>query len=249
MPKVWGLIPARLESSRLPGKALMMLHGAPMIVHVAKRAALAKSLDEVIVCTDSVKIMRACFSYDIKVCVTPTICKNGTERILFAKNILQIPDKDLIIDIQGDEPLVDPQSIDMVVSETTRVAENADIVLPHIENCSSTNPNIVKVIASGDKVVYLTRADAPFPFIKDSTLKKHLSIIGFSSRSLDQFGQLKVGCLEEIEGIELLRAIEGGMRVITFPIHVDSFSVDVMADYERAERVLRDCPIFKRGYL
>ena len=246
--KVWGLIPARLESSRLPHKALRVLHGLPMIVHVAKRSILAKELDEVIVCTDSAKIAQACLKNQVKVCITHSDCQNGTERILSAKRRIGIDNHDLIIDIQGDEPLVDPESINLVAKQTKLTINDVDIVLPHMESCPADNKNVVKVIASGNRVVYLSRADAPFPFNKDIQLKKHLSIIGFSGESLEEFGRLPMMDLEKIEGVELLRAVEGGMNIHTFPICADSFSVDVMDDFERAERALRTCPIFSAGY-
>lgn len=246
--RVWGLIPARLESSRLPQKALKLLHGLPMIVHVAKRSQLADNLDEVIVCTDSSKIIQVCFKYGIKVCVTSDTCQNGTERILEAKKRLGIPDNDLILDIQGDEPLIDPKSVDQVADYIIKEAGENVIALPHMDLCPAANKNVVKVVASGNRVVYLTRADAPYPFNKDVQLKKHLSVIGFSGESLEIFGRLAVGELEKAEGVELLRAIEGGMNIQTFPIDADSFSVDVIEDFERAERSLRTCPIFLKGY-
>ncbi len=246
--KVWGLIPARLESSRLPNKALKELHGLPMIVHVAKRSMLSMQLDEVVVCTDNAKIAQACCKHRIKVCITPSWCKNGTERILEAKKRLEIASTDLVIDIQGDEPLVDPESIDQVVGRLKENIDAADIILPHIELCPSNNKNVVKVIASGHRAVYLSRSDAPHSFNKDVRLKKHLSIIGFTGGSLEQFGELPIGELEAIEGVELLRAIEGGMTIHTFRIDADSFSVDVQEDFEKAERALRVCPIFQKGY-
>ncbi len=246
--KVWGLIPARLESSRLPQKALRNLQGLPMIAHVAKRSQLSQVLDEVVVCTDSARIVQSCFEYNIKVCITPGSCSNGTERILSAKQRLGISDADVIIDIQGDEPLLNPDSIDQVAEYTMQSACRADIVLPHMKLCPSNNKNIVKVVASGNKVIYLTRSDAPYPFNTDVQLNKHLSIIGFTGGSLEAFGKLPAGKLEVVEGVELLRAVEGGMLIETFPIKADSFSVDVLEDFERAERALRTCPIFAKGY-
>ena len=246
--KVWGLIPARLESSRLPRKALSVLHGLPMIIHVAKRSALSKLLDEVVVCTDSAKIAQACFKYSVKVCITPAYCKNGTERILSAKRRLKIPSDDLIIDIQGDEPLVDPKSIDKVTAYLIENIKKTDIILPHINLCPAQNKNVVKVISSGNKVLCLTRADVPYPFNRDSPLKKHLSVIGFTGKSLETFGTLPVGELESTEGIELLRALEGGMRILTFGVDADSFSIDIPEDLARADRALRNCPVFQGGY-
>jgi len=227
----------------------MLLHGVPMIIHVAKRSLRANKLDEVVVCTDSIKIVQACFNYKIKVCLTPSSCQNGTERILVAKQRLGILDTDLIIDIQGDEPLVDPESIDRVASYAEQHVNEADIILPHMVPCPTNNRNVVKVVASGNKVIYLTRSDTPFNFNKDISLKKHLSIIGFTGGSLEAFGRLSEGGLETVEGVELLRALEGGLQIQTFPIVAESFSVDVMEDFERAERALRSCPIFAGGYL
>ena len=245
---VWGLIPARFGSSRLPGKALMELHGMPLVVHVAKRAQLAVSLDRVIVCTDHVGIAEACFEHDVQVCLTPSDCRNGTERIYAAALALNVASDDVVIDIQGDEPLVSPSAIDCVVRETLDRSPVAQIVLPHLRSCAANNQHIVKVIASGDRVVYLSRADAPFPFVSDQGLKKHLSVIGFTLKSLQEFCELPEGELERIEGVELLRALEGGMRIETFSLEGDSFSVDVLADFQRAERALLRCPLFQAHY-
>ena len=246
--KVWGLIPARLESSRLPQNALKSLHGLPMVIHVAKRAELAGNIDEVVVCTDSVKIIQACFKHCVKVCITSGSCKNGTERILEAKKRLDVLDNDFIIDIQGDDPLIDPKHIDQVADYMKKITTKDIVFIPHTEICPANNKNVVKVVSSGSKVVYLTRSDAPYSFNKYVQLKKHLSIIGFSGNSLEMFGCLSIGELEMNEGIELLRAIEGGMNVQTFLINADSFSVDVIDDFERAERALRACPVFAKGY-
>jgi len=244
---IWGLITARLNSSRLPNKALLLLHEIPMIIHVALRAKLSSKLYKVVVCTDSVEIAEMCIQYKIDVCITSSSCANGTERILEAKRNIGIPDEDIIIDIQGDEPLVSPFSINEVASYSEHKYDSMEIVLPHIELCESNNKNIVKVVCSGHQVVYLTRVDAPYFFNSIGTLKKHLSIIGFTGASLEKYGSCEKRELEKFEGVELLRAIENGMKINTFAINTDSFSVDVREDFERAERELRECPIFLNG--
>jgi len=245
---ILGLIPARYNSSRLPGKALKDLHGLPMVIHVAKRCKLSKSLDRVIVCTDHEGIAKACIEHNVEVCLTPSSCLNGTERIFYACKRLNIKDEDYIIDIQGDEPLVDPKSIDLVVEQIIKNSSDYDIVLPHLTPCSEKNKHVVKVISSGKRVMFLTRSDSPYPFNKESTLKKHLSVIGFTYKSLKKFSTLPKGELESIESIELLRALEGGMSIMTFPINADSFSVDTMEDFERAERALLRCELFRGHY-
>jgi len=248
-PKVWGLIPARLESSRLNGKALRLLHGLPMVVHVAKRAMLAHHLDRVLICTDNEKILQASVKYGIEACITSSDCKNGTERIIHAKRLLQIPDNDIVIDIQGDEPLVSPDTINDVIKASKQMLGDYDIILPHQLDALENKKNVVKVVSSGNRVLFLTRSDAPYPFVEDRLLKKHLSVIGFTGASLEKFANLEQGELEKIEGVELLRALEGGMSIYTFPQQVHSFSVDIQDDFERAERVLRTCPLFKNGYV
>ena len=246
---ILGLIPSRLGSTRLKKKPLLEINRLPIIIHTLKRAKLSKRLTKIIVCTDSTKIIQTCFKYDIKVCITPDSCKNGTERILAAKKRLDIPNRDLVIDIQGDDPLVTPKTLNQVADYIKKTTNEDVIAIPHIELCPASNKNVVKVVASGNKVIYLTRSDAPYPFNNYIQLKKHLSVIGFSGESLEMFGRLSVGELEAIEGVELLRAVEGGMNVETFLIDSEnSFSVDVIDDFQRAERSLRTCPIFASGY-
>lgn len=247
-PKVWGLIPARIGSSRLQNKALRDLHGLPMVVHVAKRTQLAQSIDEVVVCTDHDGIAMACLKNGIRVCITPSDCRNGTERIYIASDRIGVSQDDIIIDVQGDEPLVEPEAIDEVVSQTIQNKEQYDIVLPHLIGCPTDSVNYVKVVASGNNVLYLTRSDAPNPFSADPPLKKHLSVIGFSYKSLQRFYTLPQGDLERVEGVELLRALEGGMRIFTFPVAGDTFSVDIEADLNRARRALLNDDLFGSRY-
>ena len=248
MSETWGLIPARLDSSRLHGKALLNLHSLPMIVHVAKRAGLAQLLDQVVVCTDSDQIAQVCLDFEIDVCLTSSDCRNGTERIFEAAKALGCRDSDLIIDIQGDEPLVDPACIDRVVEITTQKKSEFDIFLPHLENCAPGNSNVVKVVSSRGRVLYLTRSDSPHGFALEQPLKKHLSVIGFSYESLDLFASSGEGELERLESIELLRALECGMSIFTFPLNADSFSVDVQEDFYRAEKAIEKCPLYRRHY-
>lgn len=245
---VVGLIPARFNSSRLPGKALADLCGLPMIIHVAKRAALSRELDSVVVCTDDERITRACLMEDIKVCITPSDCQNGTERIAKASKLLGLEDQCIVIDIQGDEPLVDPKIIDQVVCKTRKYASEGDIFLPHVVGCPGHMESIVKVVESEGLVLYLSRGDVPIGFHTEVALKKHLSIIGFTMQSLARFCEQPMGKLERIEGIELLRAIESGMKIRTFALDSDSFSVDTPRDLIRAREYMDSDALFRAGY-
>ena len=242
------LIPARMESTRLEGKPLIKLGRYPMIVHVALRSKLSLLVDDVYVCTDSEEIVRACESYNINCCVTSSRCLNGTERIHDAFIRLGLASEDLIIDVQGDEPLVAPEAIDRVISEIHNQGRRDYIYLPHVAGTDRNNKNIVKVIAAKNRALFLTRADAPCQFVKPNTLLKHLSIIGFTGRSLTNFAGLEPGELENVEGIELLRAIEGGMEIFTFPVSTDSFSVDVASDVEKACLYLESCRLYNHNF-
>lgn len=249
--KIYGLIPARLNSSRLPGKALIKIHGLPMIIHVALRSKLATGLDKVIVCTDSPQIAEVCDSYDVNVCLTSSYHVNGTERIAQASKFLGLSKEDVVIDIQGDEPLVEPSTIDKVIHETIKCRDRGgDIFLPHLNKCSPENKNIVKVVESNGRVIYLSRLDIPFSFSDTTSLKKHLSIVGFTYEALIKFSNLRVGKLEKIEGVELLRALENDMKIYTDTFDGDSISVDVKNDLEVVSRKMMLCPIARKicGY-
>jgi len=248
---VYGLIPARVESSRLPRKALIEIHGVPMVIHVAMRAMRCSGLDGLWICTDSSEIVEVCDKYKVNVCLTTSKHLNGTERIAEAARFLGFKDNDIIIDIQGDEPLVQPEVISKVILDTELMLRNGgDIFLPHLEGCETKNPNVVKVVESCGRVLYLTRSDAPYNFSSESVFKKHLSVIGFSGRSLKNFVSLEQSPLERVEGVELLRALEGGLIIHTGPYIGDTLSVDVPSDLEKVSRYMMRCPIAREicGY-
>lgn len=234
--KTVGLIPARLESSRLPNKALLDILSYPMIVHVAKRAMLCDSLDSIAVCTDSKDIAEVCLENGIDIVLTRSDNKNGTERIAEAASILDLGDDDIVIDIQGDEPLLLPEMVDSVIRHMC--STEYDIVVPYLRLVEEDSPNKVKVIESGGRVLYLTRAHSPYPFLRESTLKKHLSIIGFKKSSLDAFYFSAQTELELIEGVELLRALEIGLSIGTYEENGETLAVDTKADYERVIRLM-----------
>lgn len=235
--RVFGLIPARLESSRLPEKALLDFWGHPMVYHVAKRAELCNQLDSVIVCTDSSKIAEVCLSSGINVCLTKDTHSNGTERIAEAAKIIGAENSDIIIDIQGDEPLVNPDTITNVVNFSKEMSH--DLVVPYLEISDGDDPNRVKLVTSGENVLYMSRHNVPYQFINETKIKKHLSIIGFKFSALQEYSRSKRTELESIEGVELLRAIEIGLRVGTFKENIESLSVDTSEDYKRAVRMMK----------
>ena len=235
--RVVALIPARMDSSRLPGKALKKICGIEMIAHVAKRTRLLESLDKVVVCTDSIEILEVCEKYNIDVCLTSSTHENGTERIAEAAKTMNLSDEDIIVDVQGDEAFVRPEYIEQVVTFLQRT--DYECVIPHQSCDDYNNVNRVKMVTQGDRVIYLSRSDIPCYFgIEKSPLKKHLSIIGFRLSGLTKFVGSSSTQLENIERIELMRLLELGVPVGTFYQNGASLSVDTQDDYELACRMM-----------
>lgn len=240
------LIPARMESSRLPGKPLIKISNLPMIVHVAKRCALYKNASDVVVCTDSADIIYECEKYGIDVVNTTYHHKNGTTRIAEAASILGLDDDSIVIDVQGDEPLVDPEYIDQVHSFIR--SSNLGCCVPFQKFEETHNKNRVKIVSSGERVIYFTRSDAPTYFSKPfAGYKKHLSVIGFRHQTLQAYAALPIGELEAMEQIELFRLIENGIAIGTFEMSGSSTSVDTPADLELVKRAILDDRIYQEN--
>ncbi len=234
--KVIGLIPSRLESKRLKKKPLLLLNGLPLIVHTYKRSLLSKKIDEVYVCTDSNKIIDVLKKYNCKYIKTKRNFYNGTDRIAsvtkFFKNVK------LFVDIQGDEPLVSPEDIDNVIDFHNK-NNKFDVVVPCIETKKTNSKNIVKIVKYKNKVIYMTRLDAPCGFQKKTKYYKHLSVISFKPTALKNFSKLNRSYIESVESIELMRAIENDFKVGTFVTKSDSFSIDIKNDYLKAKKKMQ----------
>ena len=230
---ILGLIPSRLNSRRLKEKPLLEIDGLPIIVHAFKRAKLSKKLDDVIVCTDDKKIVDIVTSHGGKAVLTSKKHQNGTERIY---EVAKKKKAELIIDIQGDEPLVDPKDIDKVI-DFHRKNKHFDIVIPSMQVKENINSkNLVKVIFSDNgKIIYFSRAKTPHDF-KEKGIKyfKQLSVVSFHPGALKKYSQMKMGKIEKIESVELLRAIENNLNLGTFVVQGSSFAVDVNQDLMRA---------------
>lgn len=231
---ILGLIPSRLNSKRLKEKPLLLIDQLPIIVHAYKRAKLAKKLDEVIVCTDHKKIIEVIKKHGGVALLTSKKHKNGTERIYeIAKKFKKA---ELIVDIQGDQPLINPSSIDKTISFHKK-NKQFDIVLPSMPiKRDVENKNLVKTIfTKNGRVIYFSRAKTPFNY-KDINFSyyKNLSIISFKPQALKKFYYSKMGLIEKIEGIELMRALENNLTIGSFSIRGDDFAVDVNEDLMKA---------------
>lgn len=228
------LIPTRIESTRLPGKALLLIDNIPLIIHTYKRAILSSLKDDVYVCTHSKEIIDVCKKYNANFVKTGSSHINGTERIAEASRILRLGSSSIIVDVQGDEPLIDPKNIDQTLKFFLK--NSFDIVVPHLEIKEKTSKNIVKILVDkNNKVNWFSRSNVPYFFntVSEKYLK-HLSIIVFKNSVLQKYSKLKKTKYENIESIELLRALEGGFSIGSPKLKGDSFSVDVINDYQKA---------------
>ena len=233
--KVLVLIPTRLNSRRLPAKALLPINNLPLIMHVYKRVKLAKKVDDVFICCDDKKISKVVSKYGAKTILTSKHHPNGTDRICEAYR--KIGKKyNLVVDVQGDEPLISPLHIDKVI-EFHKNSDEADIILPNLKIPSTNNTNIVKIVSNKkNDVLYISRANIPYEFkSKVKFIKKHLSIVSFKPEALIKFGKSDRSETEKTEDIELLRALDIGLKIKTLNLKGDSFSVDIFEDYKKAQ--------------
>ncbi len=243
--KILGLIPTRLGSLRLPAKSLLQIGNFPLVIHVYKRAMLSKKLDDVVICCDDKKILNAAKKFGAKAILTSKHHLNGTERICEAYKLLK-KKYDFIVDVQGDEPLISPHHIDEVINFHLKNL-NADIILPTLKISSVNNTNIVRVLTDIKRnVLYLTRGNVPHEFKKrNKYIQKHLSIISFKPEALINFAKSKQTELEKTEDIELLRALEIGLKIKSILLKGDSFSVDMFEDYQKAKVQMKTDRFYK----
>ena len=242
--KIVALLPARLYSTRIKTKCLKEIDGIPIIIHTLSRVKLAKGIDDIFVCTDSDKIKKLIEKFGEKALISSKKHKNGTERISeFAKKIKA----DLFIDVHSDEAFLDPKNIDKLIKFHKR-NKSFDIVVPHKISKSSGGKNIVKLLINKfNEVMYFTLTSSPFGFRKKTkNYFHHLDIISFKPSALAHFSRLKIGYLENLEGIELLRAIENKIKVGSFPIKTNSFSINTPKDVLRAKNIMSKNKFFKQ---
>jgi len=222
------IIPARIESSRLPRKALADICGMPMIVHVFKRCLLAESLDDVYVATDSPEIRKEVEKHGGKVIMTSPAHETGTDRIAEAAESL---DADIIVNVQGDEALVNPAYIDKVVSALHEDQDiNVGILVNPFTKRNSTSDIKVVLNQYGD-VMYLSRSDIPSDARVDNpSLLKAYHIVPFRKHFLLEYASWEKGELEQIELNEYLRILERGHRIRAVRVESDAVSVDTEED-------------------
>jgi 3-deoxy-manno-octulosonate cytidylyltransferase (CMP-KDO synthetase) len=239
MPRVIGVIPARFASSRFPGKPLVDLAGKPMIQRVWERAARARSLSALVVATDDRQIARVVESFGGKAVMTPAACATGTDRVARAVKGMGA---DIVVNIQGDEPLLPPPLLDQLVSLLVKDKKAAMATLCHpLEKRDEGNPSAVKVVMDlQGRALYFSRS--PIPFVRTSVpgfrLAKHVGLYAYRAAFLQRFSILKPSPLERAEGLEQLRALEHGHAVQVGWTSHPTQAVDTPADAEKVRKIL-----------
>jgi 3-deoxy-manno-octulosonate cytidylyltransferase (CMP-KDO synthetase) len=239
------VIPARYASSRLPGKPLVPLGGKSMIQRVWERVRQAKSISSVIIATDDERIRSAVEAFGGDVAMTRTDHRSGTERV--AEAALARGDAEIIVDVQGDEPLIEPAAIDTAVEAIREDLEAsvATLAVPITKAADIMDPNVVKTVLDFDgNALYFSRA--PIPWVRDrggpvhAKHLKHLGLYVFRRAALLEFPTFPQGDLERIEQLEQLRWLENGYRIRVVETEHDSVSVDMPEDVARVEQLLAD---------
>jgi len=237
---VVAVIPSRYGAERFPGKPLHLIAGAPMVIRVLEQALRAKRVSLVLVATDDERIARAVETAGGRAVMTDTELPSGTDRVWAAvKNL----DVDVVLNVQGDEPLMDPENIDRVAGFLLEHPEFplATVALPIDDPAEIASPNNVKVVRGDDgRALYFSRAAIPYPRRAVHGLKtlKHLGLYGYRKEALRRWTSLPQHPLERAESLEQLRALAAGMAMAVLDAASDSIGVDTIEDARRVEEIL-----------
>jgi 3-deoxy-manno-octulosonate cytidylyltransferase (CMP-KDO synthetase) len=257
------IIPARFASTRLPGKALIDIAGKPMVCWVAERALAARNVDRVIVATDSEEIVDAVRPRGIEAMLTSSHHTSGTDRV--AEVAAAIPEAEIIVNVQGDEPLISPQTIekavDVMAAEMSKPCGGAGIVTtwePIELRDELYDPDLVKVVVDDDQIaVYFSRSPIPYP--RDAVkrhgspdvaleaepgllklFRKHTGLYVYRRDVLLEFTKWPQTQLEQIEALEQLRALAHGVKIKVVEACSTSIGVDTLVDLERVRSTISD---------
>ena len=241
LPQCFGVLPARYGSTRFPGKPLADILGKPMFWHVYTRAKQCPVLKQVVLATDDKRIFTAAQDLNVPVVMTKDDHPSGTDRILEAAQILNIPDDAIVANIQGDEPMLEPAMLTELVQPFISTEVRVSTLARRIDPEEADNPDLVKVVFSKNgRALYFSRSKIPYP--RDGEKGEHYGHIGLYAFRMDvlkKFVSLGASGLEKTEKLEQLRLLENGI-----PVHVGitcnkSIGVDRPEDIEQVIRILK----------
>ena len=250
-------VPARLQSSRLPNKVLADIGGKPMIQRVLERCRESTAVDTVVLCTDSQELQQRAAVWGFPVLMTAESCSSGSDRIasvagalmeLAWGNATPVAEQTAVINVQGDQPFIDPQVIDAMAAEFRRLDPVPAVVTPVYGLKPETvhNPNVVKTLLAHDgRALYFSRS--AIPHVRDvdpsewhrhTTYWGHVGMYGFRGDVLAGWNRLPASPLEDLERLEQLRLIEAGLTIATFEVQGTSLSVDTAEQLEQARAMV-----------
>jgi len=231
------IIPARLGSTRFPSKIIADVMGMPMVVRTAKAV---EDIDRVVIATDSQEVVELAKDFDIEAVITSNSHQSGTDRVYEAASKLGVDSREIIVNVQADEPFIEPEVVEAVLNRIKKYANDSTVLASSaykkINNPEADDANIVKVVTdSKDFALYFSRAKIPYP--RDHRFddyKGHLGIYGFTMEKLSIYCKLSNSSLEHIEKLEQLRILEAGYKIAMVEVETDSFGIDTIEDLERA---------------
>jgi len=244
---VLGVIPARYGSTRFLGKPLAIIDNKPMIQHVYERAKASRKIDKLIIATDDNRIYDLVKNFDAESVLTSKDIRTGTDRVYFASMSL---DFDVILNIQGDEPLIDPNLLDLIVKEFEN-DDDLDVVTPikKVKNSDELeNPNMVRVVIDKNGfALYFSRAVIPYnrendikKWLKNNIYYRHIGIYGYKKEFLKKFVEMGESYLERIEKLEQLRILENGYKIKTVLTDYNPVCVDLPEDIKKVENIIKN---------
>jgi len=231
------IIPARLASTRFPQKVITDIGGLPMVVRTAKAVA---HLDRVVVAADDEKIIAICKEHGVEAMLTSTTHKSGTDRIHECATILNLDDSEIIINVQADEPFIEPEVVEALMKRLKELqSANEPFIMGSCYNAinaeSAEDPNLVKVVLDSDNnAIYFSRSLIPYNRSGRANYFGHIGIYGFSKKSLKEFCNLDDAPIEDIEGLEQLRAIHHQKKITMLKVASTGFGIDTKEDLARA---------------
>ena len=235
-----GVVPARLDSTRLPSKILAKLNGKPMVAHVMERASKAKNLEKIILAVDSEKTINALKEFDFEMVMTSPDHISGTDRI--AEVVKEISEAEVIINIQGDEPLIEPDVIDSLVdSFEDDTVGISTVVSTKLTVSDLLNPNVVKAIVDENHNAIEFKRNI-FD-LEIGGVYRHIGIYGFRRESLFHFISLGPSERELDSKLEQLRALDNGIPIRAAVTNYESFSVDTESDLDNVNRIMEEAGV------
>lgn len=239
--KILGVIPARFASTRFPGKSLANIDSRTMLEHVYERASMARYLGPVVIATDDHRISEAARGFGARVTMTRPDHQSGTDRVAEVASAFE--DVDLVVNVQGDEPLIDPDAIDAAILPLMEEpAIPMGTLKKRIEDPREIpDPNVVKVVTDRfENAIYFSRSTIPHARDQAGIAHyKHIGLYVYRRNFLLRYSDMVVGPLERAERLEQLRALENGFKIRVVETDYESFGVDTPSDLERVQAMIR----------